>query len=192
MAIGLGRLFGFKFGENFNYPYISKSIREFWRRWHISLGAWFRDYVYFPLGGSRVKTKMRLVFNLLAVWFLTGVWHGANWTFFLWGLMCFVLITSEKLTGFSAKLGKFGHVYTMLFVVFGWVIFRSDSLAAAFAYIPAMLGISPAGIANAADWFWLKNNVFFLAAGIVFVGGKLFLPESGRHFFLRCGRQNFT
>jgi alginate O-acetyltransferase complex protein AlgI len=140
MAIGLGKMFGFEFNENFDYPYISKSITEFWRRWHISLGTWFRDYVYFPLGGSRVETKTRLVFNLFIVWFLTGVWHGANWTFFVWGLMYFVLISLEKLTGFYKKIGFFGHIYTMLFVVFGWVIFRADSLTSAYAYLTAMFG----------------------------------------------------
>jgi alginate O-acetyltransferase complex protein AlgI len=103
MAIGLGRMLGFHIPENFNYPYISQSVSEFWRRWHISLGTWFKDYVYFPLGGSRVKTKARLIFNLFVVWFLTGVWHGANWTFIAWGLMYFVLITVEKLTKFERR-----------------------------------------------------------------------------------------
>ena len=105
MGIGLGRMFGFHFLENFNYPYISTSITEFWRRWHISLGTWFRDYVYIPLGGSRVK-KPRLVFNLFVVWMLTGIWHGANWTFVTWGFLYFVLLTFEKLTGFAKGDGK--------------------------------------------------------------------------------------
>lgn len=131
MAIGMGRMFGFHFLENFNYPYISKSISEFWRRWHVSLGTWFRDYVYFPLGGSRVATKRRLVLNLFVVWFLTGIWHGANWTFMLWGVMYFVLITAEKLTNFPSKIKGLGHIYTLFFVLIGWVIFRADSLAAA-------------------------------------------------------------
>lgn len=96
MAIGLGRMFGFHFLENFKYPYISKSISEFWRRWHISLQTWFKDYIYIPLGGSRVNSKARLVFNIFVVWFLTGVWHGANWTFIVWGLMYFVLLILEK------------------------------------------------------------------------------------------------
>lgn len=96
MAIGLGRMFGFHFLENFKYPYISKSISEFWRRWHISLQTWFKDYIYIPLGGSRVNSKTRLVFNIFVVWFLTGVWHGANWTFIVWGLMYFVLLILEK------------------------------------------------------------------------------------------------
>ena len=99
MAIGLGRMFGFEFLENFNYPYISRSITEFWRRWHMSLGSWFRDYLYFPLGGSRVDKRSRLVFNLSVVWLATGVWHGANWTFILWGVLYGVLIIGEKLSG---------------------------------------------------------------------------------------------
>ncbi|NMD37533.1 MAG: MBOAT family protein, partial [Christensenellaceae bacterium] len=99
MAIGLAKVFGFNLEENFNYPYISKSVSEFWRRWHISLGTWFKDYLYFPLGGSRVETKGKLIRNLFIVWFLTGVWHGANVTFILWGLMYFVILIFEKLTG---------------------------------------------------------------------------------------------
>ena len=141
MAIGLGKMFGFHFLENFNYPYISKSITEFWRRWHMSLGSWFRDYVYFPLGGSRVK-KGRLILNLFAVWFLTGIWHGANWTFLVWGLMYFVLLVAEKLTGFTNKGGKITDslkwIYTMLFVIIGWVIFRSESLTGAVDYLKSM------------------------------------------------------
>lgn len=141
MAIGLGKMFGFHFLENFNYPYISKSISEFWRRWHISLGTWFRDYVYFPLGGSRVKTKSRLVVNLLIVWALTGVWHGANWTFIIWGLMYFALITFEKLTDFeeAVKSSIIKHLYTLFFVIIGWVIFRSADMGQAITYLKTML-----------------------------------------------------
>lgn len=145
MAIGLGKMFGFHFLENFDYPYISTSITEFWRRWHISLGTWFRDYLYIPLGGSRVK-NCRLVLNLFVVWFLTGIWHGANWTFIVWGLMYFVLLTIEKLSGFCNIKNKFFKIplwlYTMIFVVFGWVIFRSESLFAAFEYIKCMIGLN--------------------------------------------------
>ncbi|MDY4948245.1 MBOAT family O-acyltransferase [Clostridium cadaveris] len=168
MAIGLGKMFGFKFLENFNYPYISKSISEFWRRWHISLGSWFRDYVYFPLGGSRVTNKSRLVLNLFVVWFLTGVWHGANWTFIIWGLMYFVLITLEKLSDFENKLKKLGilkYIYTMFFVILGWVIFRSNNLVQAITYIGNMFGIGVTGIIN--DQFYLyfiENRYFFLCA----------------------------
>ena len=145
MAIGLGRMFGFHFNENFDYPYASKSVSEFWRRWHISLGSWFRDYVYFPLGGSRVKSKGRLVFNLFVVWLLTGVWHGANWTFILWGLFYFVLLTFEKLTGIPKKLKSkplviLYRVFTLLCVVFGWVLFRSTDLERAVTYMGAMFG----------------------------------------------------
>ncbi|HZK39607.1 MAG TPA: MBOAT family O-acyltransferase [Clostridia bacterium] len=145
MAIGLGRMFGFHYLENFNYPYISKSISEFWRRWHISLGTWFRDYVYFPLGGGRVQSKARLMFNLFVVWFLTGMWHGANWTFILWGFMYFALITAEKLTDFENKFKKITwlkYIYTMAFVLFGWVIFRSPNLGLAGEYLKAMFGLA--------------------------------------------------
>lgn len=144
MAIGLGAMFGFHFLENFDYPYISTSITEFWRRWHISLGSWFRDYVYIPLGGSRGSRAM-LVRNLFLVWLLTGIWHGANWTFIIWGLMYFVLLTIEKLTGFSRNPDPAAKpirwLYTILFVVIGWVIFRSDSVADAITYVGSMLGL---------------------------------------------------
>jgi alginate O-acetyltransferase complex protein AlgI len=171
MAIGLGKMFGFHFLENFDYPYISKSISEFWRRWHISLGTWFRDYVYFPLGGSRVESKARLVFNLFVVWFLTGVWHGANWTFILWGLMYFALITFEKLTGFEQKLKKLGwlkYAYTMLFVLFGWVLFRSQNLSAAGEYFQAMFGLAGNPLIDDAFKMNLYQNLVFLAACAVF------------------------
>ena len=145
MAIGLGLVFGFRFLENFDYPYISKSVTEFWRRWHISLGSWFRDYVYFPLGGSRVG-RARLVFNLAVVWTLTGVWHGANWTFILWGALYGVLITAEKLTNLprridsSPLLRAVYQPFTLLAVVFGWVLFRAKDLPSAGGYLGAMFG----------------------------------------------------
>ncbi|MBP3938852.1 MAG: MBOAT family protein [Clostridia bacterium] len=167
MAIGLGKMFGFHFLENFNYPYISKSVSEFWRRWHISLGSWFRDYVYFPLGGSRVKKKSRLVFNLFVVWLLTGVWHGANWTFILWGLLYFVLLAVEKLTKFPEKLKFFSHIYTMLFVIIGWVLFRADSLSFAFDYLKTMFFVSGAEMFDSKALFFLDNYKFYLIAGII-------------------------
>ena len=167
MAIGLGRMFGFHFLENFNYPYISKSISEFWRRWHISLGSWFRDYVYFPLGGSRVNSKCRLVFNLFVVWFLTGIWHGANWTFIVWGLMYFVLITLEKLTGFDKKLKWFGHIYTLFFVVIGWVLFRALSITDAYHYLQTMFGLSTHDIMDNNTIFFFMENKFYLLAGLI-------------------------
>lgn len=171
MAIGLGKMFGFHFLENFNYPYVSTSISEFWRRWHISLGTWFRDYVYFPLGGSRVASKARLVFNLFVVWLLTGIWHGANWTFILWGLMYFALITFEKLTGFEQKLKKFGwlkYIYTMTFVLFGWVLFRAQNLTAAGEYFMAMFGLAGNPLIDDALRVNLYQNLVFLAACAVF------------------------
>lgn len=145
MARGLGKLFGFEIPINFDYPYISRSITEFWRRWHISLGTWFRDYVYFPLGGSRVS-HMKLIRNLLIVWALTGLWHGASWNFVLWGLYYFVLLAAEKLW-----LGRLlactpkavGHIYAMFFVVVGWVIFAFDRLGELGAYLCSMF--DPAG-----------------------------------------------
>ena len=173
MAIGLGRMFGFHFEENFRYPYISKSISEFWRRWHISLGSWFRDYIYFPLGGSRVKTKGRLVFNLFVVWFLTGVWHGAAWNFILWGLMYFVLITFEKLTGLPGKLPQrwmrgVYQVFTLLAVVLGWVLFRAEGLGNALGYLGCMFGLMGNAPVDAGSVFLLGNSAVLLAVSILF------------------------
>lgn len=178
MAIGLGRMFGFHFLENFDYPYMSRSISEFWRRWHMSLGSWFRDYVYFPLGGSRVKTRSRLVFNLFVVWFLTGVWHGANWTFLLWGLMYFVLIATEKLTGFAEKLKGFGNIYTLFFVVMGWVLFRSESISSAVTYMKNMFGIGTDSLLCDKFVFYLsENKVEFLFALLFCVPVFKYLPK---------------
>ena len=164
MAIGLGQMFGFHFEENFNYPYIARSVSDFWRRWHISLQTWFRDYVYFPLGGSRVLRK-RLVFNLFVVWALTGIWHGANWTFLAWGLMYFVLLTFEKLSGIEKKGYWWGHIYTLLFVIIGWVIFRSSGMGNAFTYIKAMFGIGAKGIYDSAvAAYFAQNWIYYLLA----------------------------
>ena len=142
MAIGLGRMFGFHFLENFNYPYISRSVTEFWRRWHISLSSWFRDYVYIPLGGSRCS-RVRNVLNLAAVWLLTGLWHGAAWNFVLWGGWFLILLLGEKFL-WGKALGRapafLGWLYTMLAAVFGWVLFRSASLSSALGYFNAMAG----------------------------------------------------
>jgi alginate O-acetyltransferase complex protein AlgI len=143
MARGLGRMLGFEFMENFSHPYISKSITEFWRRWHISLSTWFRDYVYIPLGGNRVKPA-RMYLNLFAVWFLTGLWHGASMNFILWGLYYFVILVIEKrfLMKFLDRLPAFlRHVYTMFLVILGWVLFYFDTgLADCFGYLSAMFG----------------------------------------------------
>ena len=144
MAIGLGRIFGFRYLENFDYPYISASITEFWRRWHMSLGSWFRDYVYIPLGGNRCS-RARNVWNLFVVWFLTGMWHGASWNFIAWGLWFFVLLVGEKLLWGKAleRLPSLvRHAYAMVLVVFSWVLFRAETLTAAAAYFAAMFGSS--------------------------------------------------
>lgn len=141
MAIGLGKMFGFEFAENFNYPYISKSIVEFWRRWHISLSRWFRDYVYIFLGGGYGK-PLKVAFNLAVVWILTGIWHGANWTFLVWGILYYLLIVLEKFTGIIDKMGKFSRVYTLVAVMLCWVVFRADNLGEAFLYIENMFGIN--------------------------------------------------
>ena len=140
MAIGLGKMFGFDFPRNFNYPYISKSISEFWRRWHITLGSWFRDYLYIPLGGNRVS-KWKGIRNLFIVWFLTGLWHGASWNFIVWGLFYGVIIALEK-TSFGKKIQKLPaalqHSYVIILFLIGWVIFRSPDLPFAIDYLAAM------------------------------------------------------
>ena len=131
MAVGLGRMFGFEFMENFNYPYISKSITEFWRRWHISLSTWFRDYVYIPLGGNRCSAAKH-IFNLFVVWGLTGLWHGANFNFVMWGLYYFALLVLEKYVygRFLDKIPVFGHIYALFFILIGWVLFSFEDFGA--------------------------------------------------------------
>lgn len=164
MAIGLGQMFGFHFEENFNYPYMASSVSDFWRRWHISLQTWFRDYVYFPLGGSRVK-KGRMIGNLFIVWALTGIWHGANWTFLAWGLLYFVLLTAEKLLGLHKKKYWWGHLYTLFFVMIGWVIFRSSGMGNAITYVEAMFGIGAKGVWDSAVLAYLtQNGVYYILA----------------------------
>ena len=170
MAIGLGRMFGFRFEENFNYPYISRSVSEFWKRWHISLGRWFRDYIYFPLGGSRVG-KGKLLRNLFAVWLFTGVWHGAAWQFIVWGLMYGLLVAFEKLSGIPGRLrtkaGKGLYaLLTLLIVNAGWVLFGAQSFDAALCQLGAMLGLGAAGAADPARFLFSESWVF-LAAGAV-------------------------
>jgi alginate O-acetyltransferase complex protein AlgI len=167
MAIGLGRMFGFRFDENFNYPYISKTITEFWRRWHISLSSWFRDYVYIPLGGSRVPMG-RLIFNLFITWMLTGVWHGAGWNYIAWGFLYFALLAFEKLARIPERAAKTPwlgipyRIFTILCVICGWVIFRASGLAQALSYFKVMFGISVNGsgfpAANELALFYWKDN----------------------------------
>jgi len=173
MAIGLGRFFGFDFLENFDYPYCSGSVTEFWRRWHISLGTWFRDYVYFPLGGSRVKSRLRLVMNLAIVWMLTGIWHGANWTFILWGALYGVLIIVEKLFSIPQKVKKakvlniVWHVFTLLMVILGWVLFRSESITKAWDYIRTMFFGNQSAVADATGVFYLREYMIPLIVGVI-------------------------
>ena len=166
MAIGLGRMLGFEFLENFNYPYISKSVTEFWRRWHMSLGTWFRDYLYIPLGGNR-RGLPRQILNILIVWALTGLWHGANWTFLLWGLYYAVFLILEKvfLLKKLEKVPVLAHIYALLVAVVGWMLFQLNSVGEVVHYWGAMFGASGAA-ATAADAFYARSYavILFVAA----------------------------
>ena len=167
MAIGLGKLFGFDFPENFNYPYISRSITEFWRRWHISLGSWFRDYVYIPLGGSRVG-NLRLLCNIFIVWMLTGFWHGANWNFILWGLFFAIFLIIEKLflLKWLNRSQVISRIWVLLLVAISFVIFNAASISEAFAYIGGMFGFGDYAFRSPETVFYLKNYGFVLALAI--------------------------
>ena len=166
MAIGLGKMFGFHFTENFNYPYISRSATEFWRRWHISLGTWFRDYVYIPMGGNRVS-KVRWILNLFVVWTLTGLWHGANWTFVLWGLFYFVLLMMEKITNFPEKIGVLAHIYALLAIIIGWTLFRSPDINHAMNYIGTMIGVGSTGLFDSTAWYYIYNGRTVWILGVI-------------------------
>ncbi|WP_066459368.1 MBOAT family O-acyltransferase [Anaerotruncus rubiinfantis] len=165
MAIGMGKALGFTFPQNFNYPYISRSITEFWRRWHMTLSGWFREYLYFPLGGSRVK-PLRSYFNLFVVWFATGLWHGASWNFVLWGLYFFVLISLERLwlKPFLDRHRLFSHVYLLFAVVMGWVLFAITDMGRLGVFVGRLFSFVPGS-----DWiFYLRNYAVILVLGIVF------------------------
>ena len=171
MAIGMGRMIGFHYKENFNYPYTAVSVTDFWRRWHISLSTFFRDYVYIPLGGNR-KGEPRRVLNLFIVWFLTGLWHGASWNFILWGLYFFVFLVIEKylLGPLLDKLPKVcSHVYLVLVVYFGWVLFRFESLSEIGAVFQGMFGLNGNGFINMVTSVQIKNELFFLAVAVLAV-----------------------
>ena len=168
MAIGLGRMFGFHFNENFNRPYLAKSISDFWRRWHISLGSWFRDYVYIPLGGSRVG-PIKLIRNLFIVWALTGAWHGANWTF-VWGIYFGLFVLAEKSFELEEKLSChkiIAHLYTLIVVLVGWVIFRAATLSQAFTYIKAMFGLTHNAVLGNLGALYLLENFILMFLGII-------------------------
>ena len=181
MAIGIGRMLGFHFNENFSLPYISKSITEFWRRWHISLSTWFRDYVYIPLGGNR----KRVYLNLSVVFLLTGIWHGAAWNFVLWGVWNGVFIVVERLIGKRCGKKEFpkaaqimGKVYTLFIVNMGWVLFRAPGISAAIDYAKGMFGITHADKPGyALSWYMTRWNVFILILGVLFASS---IPEKIR------------
>ncbi len=159
MAIGLGRIFGFHFPENFNYPYISKSITEFWRRWHISLSTWFKDYVYIPLGGNRVS-RYKQIRNILIVWLLTGIWHGANWTFLIWGLLFGIILIIEKifLNKFMEKLPSFiRRIYVLFIVMILFIIFSSDNMSVALSNIKGLFGMNGEAFINDYTLHYLKS-----------------------------------
>ena len=172
MAIGIGQLFGFHFSENFDKPYTSKSLSEFWRRWHISLGSWFRDYVYIPLGGSRVKSQSRRIWNLFVVWVLTGLWHGAAWNFLAWGLLNFAVIAFEKVAKIPQKLkrplGRYAYqAFTMLTVMFGWVFFRAAGLKNGLVYLACMFGFMGNAVCTEADLYIIQSNWVILVIGVI-------------------------
>ena len=168
MAIGLGKIFGFTFMENFNYPFISKSATEFWRRWHISLGSWFRDYVYIPMGGSRVG-KVRMFFNIFVVWMLTGFWHGAAWNFIIWGLYFAVLLIIEKvfILKYLNKSKVLSHVYLLFFVLISFVIFNAASMNEAFGYIGSMFGFGGVSFSSVETIYYLRSYIVVFLVAIV-------------------------
>ena len=178
MAIGLGKIFGFHFIENFNYPYISRSIQEFWRRWHMTLGGWFRDYVYIPLGGNRVS-KGRWVFNTLVVWMLTGLWHGAAWNFVLWGLLYAALLLLEKYVPVLQKLpGVLSHVYVMLMVVLGFVLFNANDLPQAMGDVAGMFGLAGVPLVTKETLYYLGSYGMLFVIG--FIGATPIVRDTAR------------
>jgi alginate O-acetyltransferase complex protein AlgI len=170
MAVGLGKMFGFAFLENFDTPYIAQSLREFWRRWHISLSTWFRDYLYIPMGGNR-GSELRTGANLLTVFFLCGLWHGASWTFVAWGLYHGLFLVLER-TPFGAWLERLPrvlrHGYAIVVVMLGWVLFRADSFPAAWAYFGALSAWAPEAAAQPLARYASREAIWAVAAGVVF------------------------
>lgn len=191
MAIGLGKMFGFEFNMNFNYPYVAKSITEFWRRWHISLSSWFRDYVYIPLGGNRVS-KIKHIRNLLIVWFLTGLWHGAAWNFVVWGLYYGVILIIEKYL-LSPVLDRLPdvvrHIYSIVLVVIGWVLFFSSSFGQAADYIRVMFGAGAHGFADRESMYLFTSN---LILWLILIFGSTPLVHFRYEHMLRTKKWNTT
>ncbi len=196
MAIGLGKIFGFTFLENFNFPYISKSATEFWRRWHMSLGTWFRDYVYIPLGGNRVSF-WRQIFNIFAVWFLTGFWHGASWNFIAWGIYFALILIIEKnflLKKLDKTFAPIAHIYALVLIIIGWVFFRSDNLAYAIGYIGKMFSFQTiTASSNEAYYFLLEYRFEWLLAFIFALPTTVFVKRLvGDNIVYNVGRLIFV
>ena len=169
MAIGMGRMLGFDFKKNFDYPYISDNVSEFWRRWHISLGSWFRDYIYIPLGGNRVGT-LKQIRNIMVVWALTGLWHGASWNFVLWGVYYGLLLLLEKffLQRFLDNAPKFvNRIYTMFFVMIGWVFFSQTSFSGIASYLGAMFGPAAKGFADSATFYYFRTGIVLFVISLI-------------------------
>lgn len=186
MAIGLGKILGFSFPENFNYPYMSKSITEFWRRWHISLGSWFRDYVYIPLGGNRAGIKKQ-IFNIIVVWFLTGFWHGAQWNFILWGVYFAILLIIEKLWLYK-KLEKsrvLSRIYTLFFIIISFVIFNVKSVGEIGQYLKNMFFLGGSEMVGAECLYYFRSYVWILAIGVI---GATNLPKK---LYEKCRKVGF-
>lgn len=188
MAIGMGRMFGFHFGENFNYPYMARTITDFWRRWHISLSTWFKEYVYIPLGGNR-RGGIIQIRNILVVWFLTGFWHGASWNFVAWGGYYGILLILEKfflLKILSSLPRLFSHIYTMFFVIIGWVLFSFDSFSSGYNYILGMFGMGGHKFLNDNFIYLLLNNLSLIL--ILFIGST----DLPKRVFKRLFKSDFV
>lgn len=185
MAIGLGRMFGFSFTKNFDYPYISKSITEFWRRWHISLSTWFKEYVYIPLGGNKVSVPRHLI-NIMIVWFLTGLWHGASWNFVAWGLYYGILLLVEKyiLGRLTSKMPHIlQHLYLMVIVMIGWVFFFSPGMNYALTYIKCMFTIGSAGLVDKTALYYLTTNIILIL--ICLIGSTPYVHQMFKSVILK-------
>ena len=172
MAIGISEMFGYKCMENFKYPYMTESVSKFWRRWHISLSEWFRDYIYIPLGGSKSKHRWRVYFNLLVVWILTGIWHGKEWNFILWGLGYFVVISFERMTGFPEKFKQretraIYRILALMFINFEWVIFNSPDVIKGLQFIKCMIFYRRNELADIRSLFLLRDYSFFIVLALV-------------------------